>query len=150
MNPHYLQTIMDETIKTVGVRFDKSVHAKTYTYKTRLDLEPGDDVLVCVSGEFKIVYVVEVHDVPNIDEHSRADYKWIVQKLDMSAYQDMLDEDEEFKESTRKHLRMIRRRQFLETLEPEYKELINNYGKEVIIDHEPIHRDNSASEDSNS
>ena len=57
---------------------------KHYNYKTTLDLEVGDEVLVeTPSGELKVVRVEAVVDILDLTPGIR--YKWILQKVDRSV-----------------------------------------------------------------
>ena len=109
INPHYLQTIADETIKTVGVMFPPTARqeyhgnnnsGKVYTYKTRLKLETGDKAVVHTptdaGHEYKVVTVVRVDDTPDIALTSSMDYKWIVQKVDTLEHGNLTEQDKAF------------------------------------------------------
>lgn len=78
---------------TVDVRFENP--GKLYTYKTRLSLIRGDKVVVFARDIFQVVEVVNVHAAPKIDYAATFEYKWIVQKLDTSTYDKVLEEEAE-------------------------------------------------------
>lgn len=85
MNKHYILSLFDDSLKTVGVKF-KGL-GKEYTYKTRLTLEVGDHVVVSTPSEgFAVVEVTSIHDEPQLDANSVTDYKWIVCRVDTSIY----------------------------------------------------------------
>jgi hypothetical protein len=84
MNPRHLVSLIDGEYTTVAVRFDAA--SKLYTYKTRLKLQRNDWVIVSVNDVLKVVQVVQVHATPQIDFEAKFDYKWVVQKVDMSDY----------------------------------------------------------------
>ena len=151
MNSDYIQTVVDETIKTVSCRYEKN--GKEYTFKTRLDLKVGDQVLVQtakakvdfdfeddevqsiaratrkkakvrgsvsvdtavtkvlnrVKPSFAVVEVVEVHETPDIDANSDINYKWILQKVDIEAYVEAMENDEKFRISLRDKARETHR-----------------------------------------
>jgi hypothetical protein len=107
MNTSYMQTVFDETIKTVAVSFDQSddIMTKLYTYKTRLDLKPHDFGVVLVGKKFEVVRVVEAHDEPEIDPGSSREFKWLTIKLDVAPAYAALQEDQDAKKKIRAHLR---------------------------------------------
>lgn len=81
-----------KNLKTVAVNFFRS--DKTYTYKTIDEtIEVDDFVVVAVGNHYKITKVVEVHVVPNFKDG--IEYKWIVQKLDFSKYEAVLELEKE-------------------------------------------------------
>lgn len=61
---------------------------KMYTYKVPLDIDVkvGDALIVNPPGGYKIVIVTAVHDQPRINPDARYEYKWIVGKIDDTAY----------------------------------------------------------------
>ena len=107
MNVSYMQTVFDESIKTVAVIFDvdDAIMARRYTYKTRLDLQVGDMCVVKTPHGLAVVEVVEVHEEPAIDPHDRVDYKWITQKVDVAAIDAAEAEDKSAVVKVRKHIR---------------------------------------------
>jgi hypothetical protein len=117
MNKQYIRTLLDETIKGVSVIFNPEEDEefnmafaqltpkerqyaakraalpesqKSYLYLTRFDCAVGDYLVVEARGIFKTVKVVEVHDEPPIDETTPIEYKWVLAKLDMVGYCDLL------------------------------------------------------------
>lgn len=73
--------------------------ARHHTYKVwkEDDVQEGDAVVVeRDSGELLVVTVVAAHEVPKIDIDASWDYKWIVQKVDMSNYRSQLKREEDF------------------------------------------------------
>ncbi len=71
--------------------------AKQYTYKIEGSCEVGDTVIVDspYSG-LTCVKVVNVDDEPRIDLNAEFTYKWVVQRVDTSAYRERLDKEEAF------------------------------------------------------
>ena len=134
MNPSYIQTVVDESIKTVGVQFaeDKADRGgpytsslTVYTYKTRIDFEEGDRAIVFVNGQPKFVVVTEIHEDPEIGPGSKFTYKWIMQKVDTEAYEAASDADNEFEKRYRAEVRRKDRKNIKE-------QLIETLGKEFL------------------
>ena len=123
MNSSYIQTILDDTIKTVSIKFQNS--SKTYTYKTRLDLAPGDFVIVKTHNGLSIVRVEEVHNVPNIPQNSDIEFKWISQKVDVGAIESAEEADKEFHDKYQEEVRRKHR-------ENAKAELIGTLGEEFL------------------
>lgn len=90
MQSKQLVHLIQQGYTTVSVCFDHSGgNRDTYTYKTNLDLEPDDIVVVPARGYFKTAQVIEVHEEPQIDLDSDIDYKWVVQKVDVKGWQEL-------------------------------------------------------------
>jgi hypothetical protein len=103
-----MQTVYDESIKTVAVSFDQEetdIMSNLYTYKTRLDLKPHDFCVLLVGKKFEVVRVVEVHEEPEIDPDSTQEFKWITIKIDVAGAYAALQEDQEAKNKIRAHIR---------------------------------------------
>lgn len=89
----------DKRFNFIGVRFSHNAHAhceghynsKIYHYKTIEEFELGDFAVVDVSGELKVVKVVEVDCVCQIGSTK---YKWTVQKVDTTQYTNCLAVEE--------------------------------------------------------
>ena len=123
MNSSYIQTILDDTIKTVSVRFQNN--SKTYTYKTRMDLIPGDFVIVKTHNGLSIVRVVELHNVPNIPQNSDIEFKWVTQKVDAGAIESAEEADKEFHDRYQEEVRRKHR-------ESAKAELVDKLGEEFL------------------
>lgn len=99
MKTKNIAALLNENCKTIGVKFSNSndhPEGRTYTYKTTEDFEAGDSAVVLTRGKLKVVSVVEVHKVAQIDLSSDTKYQWIVQKVDMSYYEELNNVEEEF------------------------------------------------------
>jgi hypothetical protein len=94
MKTENIASMMIENLKTIAVKFPTT--NKRYTYKTVDDFEVGDFVVVKAQGEFKVVEVVEVHKVPQIDVESNIKYQWVIQKVDTASYDEMNLREEKF------------------------------------------------------
>jgi hypothetical protein len=95
MNKHYITSLFDEGLKTIGVKFGGI--GKVYTYKTRDNFALGDHAVVDTPGNgLQIVEVFRVDEEPELDPDSVIDYKWIVCKVDLSAYHEQNEKDQLF------------------------------------------------------
>lgn len=86
---------LNEKFRFIKVQFANS--AKTYTYKTIDDsIEVGDKVLVdSPSQGMVVVTVAEVCKAHEVDlNEQRFKYKWIVQKIDLLAYETLCKAEE--------------------------------------------------------
>lgn len=115
------------TYYTIGVRFyqngdgcffsdredasgfnDSCWSDKTYVYKVRNDLElkVGDNVVVAVGNELKVVRVFEVHtkDEEEIDYESSIEYKWTLGKVDTASHLEQIEKDKKGKAELKKLL----------------------------------------------
>lgn len=73
---------------------------QTYTYKALLsdNLRVGDAVIVDSPHDgLKIVYVTQVDETPQIDLSAPFPYKWIVQKVDLTRYNDLFEQEKSFR-----------------------------------------------------
>lgn len=107
---NYPVHLLQEKFITVGAVFENDLtvehllkseiplenHQFAYTFKAEadIDLKVGDFALVHANEEAKIVRVVEIHNTPQLDSQAKFKYKWIIQKLDFSAYRKRLEEEQ--------------------------------------------------------
>lgn len=86
----HLIALLQKGYTTISVRFDAG--GQLYTYKTPKSiadtLAKDDLVVVPTRNIFQVVKVAEVHAEPQIDVHKPLALKWIVQKVDTTAYDD--------------------------------------------------------------
>lgn len=92
----------NEKFKFVSVRFPTS--DRGYTYKTMLDLVEGDKVLVDTASGMQIVTVREVLDISDVDLEANYEYKWVVQKVDFTEF-------EQYKQMEDDLLKYLRKKQ---------------------------------------
>ena len=86
---------------------------KTYTYVTNLKLAEDDLVLVPVrDGEWALAKVAKVDDDLCIEPKSNIQYKWIGQKVDLTAYNDLLEANAKLEQVVRDSYRHAARRSF--------------------------------------
>lgn len=93
MNKHYILSLFDQNLKTVGATFKGGT--QVYTYKTYEQYAVGDYAVVHTpSNGFQVVEITVLHETPDIDSDSKVDYKWLIQKVDVRAYdaQNLKDE----------------------------------------------------------
>lgn len=83
---NYMQmiTLLQVGYTTINVEFAST--GRAYTYKTRDKCAPGDTFVVESPIGLQCVTVVEVHPSPLIDPNAPFAYKWTVQKVDRTAY----------------------------------------------------------------
>ena len=124
MNLNYttLPLLVGDNVKTVGVKFYNNklgqydhLGDKTYTYKTTLNLEINDLCVVVVGKVPKVVVVVELGPPADNDGYQ---YKWIVAKVDFTAYFANLAMEAELTARVRKLEQEHQRRQILDVLDP--------------------------------
>ena len=102
VNMNHLITMLQRGYTTLDVEFTKEPkygRDKAYTYKISeamaKTLKPGDQVVVDASDVLKVVWVVKIHDTPQIDVHAPYDLKWVVCKVDRAAYDDQMAREAE-------------------------------------------------------
>lgn len=93
-----------------SVQRSKLSDVKTYSYKCNIpDIKVGDSVIVeSTDGYFRSVVVVEISDSLDIEPGIR--YKWIVSKLELDGYDELLkSEAQAIKEIRRMRQKSIRK-----------------------------------------
>jgi hypothetical protein len=93
MKTRHLVSLLQDGYTTVKISFAKG--SSLYTYKTHLTLAIGDYVVVDKRGGFSVGQVIIVDEHPTIDTDADFDYKWIVQKVDTTAYEKLLASEKE-------------------------------------------------------
>lgn len=95
VNHMHLITLLQEGYTTCRVSFpEKGTYSrdeeKTYTYKIPKDagIAVGDRVVVYGGKELKVARVTEVHDEPQIDFKAPYALKWVVQRVDLTQYEE--------------------------------------------------------------
>lgn len=71
---------------------------KAYVYKCHnsMKVEQGQAAVVMTDGGMRIVTVVKVDDFADIDLNADHDYKWIVNVIDTTQYDDLLNKEVQF------------------------------------------------------
>ena len=115
------------SFKFVQVRFphENGGSSKPYTYKTHINLEVNDFVIVQSPYGVKVVQVSKLLSIHEADSNYR--YKWVVQKVDYTDY-NYLNENEEHILGT---LATIRAKKLKKEM---YKELTKEIGKKAIAE----------------
>jgi len=72
--------------------------------------------VVPARNEFKLVTVAEVHKTPQIDVKQPLALKWVVQRVDFTAYNDQTDREAEAIEKLQNAERAEAQRKAIETL----------------------------------
>lgn len=95
MKQHHIIDLMQDGYTTVKCVFPGS--GRPYTYKALNGAVEVGDICVIVGPEnnLKLVEVVQVDDYPDIDTDSNIKYKWIVQKVDLTLYKQLRDQEQE-------------------------------------------------------
>lgn len=92
VNIQHLIALLQKNYTTVEVTFEKGSTAQGYTYKVPNSLaeklEKGDMLVVPARNTFNVAWVREVHDEPKINVKEPLALKWVVQKVDTTAYDD--------------------------------------------------------------
>jgi hypothetical protein len=104
LNIHTLTALLADTFTTVHVSFNNNNPA-TYTYKTRLQLQAGDTVVVPVGKEaaYRLATVAYADNYADIDYNAIYPYSWVIAKVDDTAYKAQLEKEAEM-------LRLIKQR----------------------------------------
>lgn len=67
-------------------------NSKLHTYKTTLEVEEGDSVIVNTPSEgFKVVKVHEVLDITEVEQNPGFSYKWVVDRINVKNYEKCVD-----------------------------------------------------------
>lgn len=117
VNHMHLITLLQEGYTTVNVAFSEQTHSD-YTYKVPKDAgyAVGDRVVVYGGSDLKVARVTEVHDEPQVDFTKPYALKWVVQKLDLAAYDDQVAREVAALDHLNKVKRKKDQEQMLETL----------------------------------
>ncbi len=93
---------MDSEVDPVLRARNRNTRVKEYTYKALEtdNIKVGDLVVVDSPSEgLTIVQVTRVDAKPRIELDAPFSYKWIVQKVDRTRYDDLLKQEEQFKDA---------------------------------------------------
>lgn len=93
-----------------------STGIKDYTYVTHLNLEKDDVVVVPANNTFLLARVMEVDAEVQIQPNSDTVYKWVVAKVDFTAYEANMARNAEIDEVLRKSYQANARRSFQQLL----------------------------------
>ena len=120
----HLVTLLQKGFTTIHVRFDS---LKTYTYKAPLDMGLAKDDMVVVPAHsgFALVTVVKVDEEPDIDPNAPFGIRWVVQKVDMTRYNDQCAREEEA-------VKVLRQGQRRRAAEEALNELLKEVNREEL------------------
>lgn len=92
MKNHTLISVLQATkgVRTVKVKF--SPNGEIYTYKTILDLEPEQFVVVECRKAYSVAQVVFMDDTPDVLDEN-VELKWVVQAVDVSKIAEIREEE---------------------------------------------------------
>lgn len=95
MNKMHLLALLQTGYTTVQVCFDDNGKGQTYTYKapTKMDIAVGDMLVVPARDTFSLGWVKAVDKLPKIDVKAPFEYRWVVQKVDTSAFTDQTERE---------------------------------------------------------
>lgn len=83
--------------KFVKVLFSEAA-TKLYTYKTLEDIKVGDKVVVPANeNDIKVVIVEKVCKLHELELNPHYSYRWVMQKLDLNNYEDLIARENEAK-----------------------------------------------------
>ncbi len=121
----------NENFKFVVARFANATN--TYTYKTVLDIEPGDFVVVDTpSNGFQVVEAVEVASADEFELTYSGKLKWIVSKVDTAHYDEVRTMEREANKRLNKAKAIKSRREHLAALTEELGEDELNEVKKLV------------------
>lgn len=108
--------LVDESVRAIKVAFGTA--GKFYTYKTTdKSIKVGDFVLVNTQRGYSVVEVKYVDIQNTLDfEDTSIEYTWIVQKLDLTDYQEKMKREVQLQESINHLVFQGKKQQMLEVL----------------------------------
>ena len=102
---------------------DYTLSHNNYTYVSDIpDLKVADLVVVYAVGIPKIAVVQAIHDDLEIKPNDNSQYKWVVQKLDFTAYRENIKKNNVINSTVSKAYRKNTRKQFASILMAELGE----------------------------
>lgn len=115
----HLLALLQHGYTTVDVCFPENP-GQRYTYKIPSKmaegLKPKDYLVVPARSDFKLVQVAEVHPTPRIDVKKPLALKWVVQRVDFTAYNDQTSREAEAIEKLQVAERAAAQKKALEVL----------------------------------
>ena len=100
MRQNHIISLLQSGFTTIQCIYDLTkedwANTKSYTFKTILSVNEGDLVVVPngKQGNMKVVRVVTVHNEPKLDLDADFDYAWVVSKVDVIDYVNILAQEE--------------------------------------------------------
>lgn len=94
----YLNEIEIEEILSLAEGEIVSDYYKAYTFKANLDLQlkVGDFAVVHSRNALQVVQITQVDAQPNLDLNASFQYKWVVDKVNIQAFKQRMQEQKQF------------------------------------------------------
>lgn len=140
MKHKHLFSLLDQTFTTVRVVFSNEVKKRSkapmrdldpdrfapapwiepeevsrgYVYKVprSWNVQPQENLIVLTGNGLSIVTVIHVDAEPDIDIDASHDYKWAVQKVDLTEFRDLTEREKQFQD-TMLHVERVKQRESL-------------------------------------
>lgn len=96
VNANHILSLMQENFTTVKVIFPNDTLQYTYKARSESGITVGNFCVVLARGQYKVVEVVAVDLVPDINLDADYEYDWIVQKVDATSYQATQEKEKKF------------------------------------------------------
>jgi hypothetical protein len=97
MNPTLAALVASDEVKLINVVFEKGRHrTPKYAYKCAIpDVAVNDKVIVEPSDEYPLGSVARVEEIDvDVNYHDSRNYKWVVQKVDESRHEKLLEQEQ--------------------------------------------------------
>ena len=134
MRQNHIVSLSQTGYKTVSVVFELVNDPKrAWTYKAAdaLELSTDDLVVVQANTSFKVGRVSEVHAEPQIDTESDIDYKWVVDKVDLTLFNQIQANEEAFLLQLKKMQQKSVQTQIQSTLAEQFGGSVDDVSKAV-------------------
>lgn len=95
----------------------EAFHEYSYKVDTRLNLVKGDLAVVHANNGLSIVQISQVDETPQLDPKANFNYKWVVDKIDLTGFKARLDEEQALKQLLAKLNHAEQQKQLLERIE---------------------------------
>lgn len=97
----------------------KSEAFREYRYKadTRLNLAKGDLAVVHANNGLTIVQISHVDAMPQLELSANFNYKWVIDKIDLTSFKARLNEEQALKQLLAKLAHVEQQKQLLERIE---------------------------------
>lgn len=134
MRQNHIISLSQKGFSTVAIVFEMTNEPKkAWTYKApnSLELTVGDLVVVQANTSFKVGKVAEVHAEPQIDTDSDIDYKWVIDKVDLTLFNKIQENEEAFLAQLKKMQKQSVANQITATLAEQFGGTPEEVGKAV-------------------
>lgn len=114
------EDVLPAVVRPAGSPIKKPAHysnsPRLYTYVTHLPVAKGDTVVVEASGQTKLATVIRVDAQAEIEPNSSTAYKWVIDKVDLTAYSENQERNAEIERTVGQAYRANLRRSFAQTV----------------------------------